>query len=188
MQLSLNSYFSPSFKKQISLFIILLFSSLFFNQTLASSVTFDENIKFKHLTAADGLSQNNVFDIVQDKEGFIWIATENGLNRYDGQNIVKYRKNIANTNSIADNFIRKLFIDNNDTLWVGTANGLSKYNSHQDNFENFYYIDSIKSSLSDNVIWDIFQDRRYEDKDGKKLGGTIWVSTENNSSVAAINT
>ena len=105
--------------------------------------------------SSDGLSQNNVFGITQDKEGFIWIATEDGLNRYDGENFVHYRKNVAYQNSIANNFIRKVFVDNQGVLWVGTQKGLSKYNVELDNFENFYHSEDDKTSLKDDVVWDI---------------------------------
>lgn len=150
------------------LFILFLFSCSFANLSLASSVNFAENIKFQHLTAADGLSQNNVFDTIQDLDGYIWLATENGLSKYDGHKITNYKKNISDLNSIADNFIRKLFIDNKGIIWVGTANGLSKYNKNSDSFENYQHKKENKNTLTDNIIWDIYQDNT----------GTIWVSTE----------
>ena len=56
--------------------------------TQNTSLSSQAALKFKHLLSADGLSQNNVFSIAQDHEGFIWIATEDGLNRYDGKNFV----------------------------------------------------------------------------------------------------
>lgn len=134
-----------------------------------SSLSSQAALKFKHLLTSDGLSQNNVFDITQDLDGFIWIATEDGLNRYDGKNFVHYRKDLADPNSIAHNFIRKVFIDNTGVLWVGTEKGLSKYNVLLDNFENFYHQESNNESLKDDVIWDIYQDKK----------GTIWISTTN---------
>ncbi|MDC1255967.1 EAL domain-containing protein [bacterium] len=168
VQLSLNNYCIPSFKRLILLCAVFLFSNLCINQVLASSVTFDENIKFQHLTAADGLSQNDVFDIVQDQEGFIWIATGNGLNRYDGHDIIHYKKDISDPNSIADNVIRKLFIDTAGDLWIGTAKGISVYNSQKDNFNNYYPETSDKDVTQNNIIWDIYQDNQ----------GFMWISTE----------
>ena len=85
----------------------------------STSLSSQAALKFKHLRSADGLSQNNVFSIAQDHDGFIWIATEDGLNRYDGKNFVHYRKNLADPNSIAHNFIRKVFVDNDGVLWGG---------------------------------------------------------------------
>jgi len=126
-------------------------------------------LKFKHLLSADGLSQNSVFDITQDHDGFIWIATEDGLNRYDGKKFVHYRKNLENPNSIANNLIRKVFVDKDGVLWVGTENGLSKYNVEFDNFENFYHQEEDDETLIDNIIWDIYQDNSKDQN--------IWVST-----------
>jgi len=137
------------------------------NTTLSNQAA----LKFKHLLTADGLSVNNVFDITQDSDGFIWIATPDGLNRYDGKNFVHYRKNLADPHSIANNFIRKTFIDNDGVLWVGTHNGLSKYNIQLDNFENFYHQNKNDKSLIDNEVWDIYQDNS-KDK-------SLWVSTKN---------
>ncbi|WP_448247407.1 EAL domain-containing protein [Thalassotalea agariperforans] len=134
----------------------------------ASTDTTQPQIKFDRLTVADGFSQNSTHSITQDQQGFIWIATQDGLNRYDGEHFVQYRKNNSDPNSIADNFIRKVFIDNTNTLWVGTENGLSKYNRKTDNFENFYTSTDDSNTLSDNLIWDIYQDNN----------GMLLVSTE----------
>ncbi|MBA6230907.1 MULTISPECIES: EAL domain-containing protein [unclassified Colwellia] len=135
--------------------------------TANTSLSNQAALKFKHLLSADGLSQNNVFDITQDHDGFIWIATEDGLNRYDGKNFVLYRKDLANPNSIANNFIRKVFVDNAGVLWVGTKKGLSKYNVLLDNFDNYYHQEGNNESLKDDLIWDIYQDNKEN----------IWIST-----------
>jgi len=135
--------------------------------TQNTSLSSQAALKFKHLLSADGLSQNNVFDITQDHDGFIWIATEDGLNRYDGKNFVFYRKDLADKNSIANNWIRKVFVDNDGVLWVGTQKGLSKYNVELDNFENYYHQEGKSDSLKDDLIWDIYQDKKMN----------IWVST-----------
>jgi diguanylate cyclase (GGDEF)-like protein/PAS domain S-box-containing protein len=133
---------------------------------------FSENInhpplKFERISIAEGLSQSYVYDIVQDKNGFVWIATQDGLNRYDGEHFVYYRHDSSNPNSVADNFIRKLFIDKKNNLWVGTEKGLSKYNESIDSFENFIYLENNINTLKDNEIWDIYQDKKE----------IIWVST-----------
>ena len=176
-----NTYLVP-FQKFCHLFCLLIFTVIFnipnitaeeiSTESLITANTSLSNqaaLKFKHLLTTDGLSQNNVFDIVQDHDGFIWIATEDGLNRYDGKNFVHYRKNIENPNSIANNFIRKVFVDTDGVLWVGTAKGLSKYNVVLDNFDNYYHENGNNESLKDDTIWDIYQDKTKN----------IWVSTTN---------
>ena len=125
-------------------------------------------LKFERLSIADGLSQSYVYDIIQDKNGFIWIATQDGLNRYDGKNFAYYRHDSSNKHSIADNFIRKLFIDNKNVLWVGTNEGLSRYNEKLDHFDNYFHQPENNNSLKDNQIWDIYQDQKSD----------IWVSTK----------
>ncbi|WP_170309559.1 EAL domain-containing protein [Litorilituus lipolyticus] len=125
-------------------------------------------LKFSHLSSSDGLSSSNVFAISQDAQGYLWIGTEDGLNRYDGQNFKTYRHQATDPHSISANLIRKVFIDSSNTLWVGTQNGLSRYNRELDNFDNFTHIPEEKSTLKDNVIWDIYQDN----------DSLIWVSTE----------
>jgi len=117
-------------------------------------------LKFERISISEGLSQSYVYDIVQDKNGFIWIATQDGLNRYDGKNFVYYRHDSTNRSSIADNFIRKLFIDNKNALWVGTNAGLSRYNESLDSFDNFFHQEDDNNSLKDNEIWDIYQDQQ----------------------------
>ena len=134
----------------------------------------DNLLKFSQLSTLDGLSNSNVFGITQDHQGFIWFATADGLNRFDGSNFVTYRHHAKDLHSIADNFIRKIFIDSENTLWIGTQNGLSRYNLELDNFDNFLNIVNDQSSLKDNVIWDIYQNKATAIEGKKTL---LWVST-----------
>lgn len=122
----------------------------------SAKATETPKLKFDHLSVADGLSSGSVFSMVQDKEGFIWFATFEGLNRFDGVNFIQYRHRENEPNSIADNLIRKVFVDKIGNLWVGTHNGLSRYNKSLDNFDNFYNQPDQANSLYDNLILDIF--------------------------------
>ncbi len=133
-------------------------------------------LKFSQLSTLDGLSSSNVFGITQDHQGFIWFATEDGLNRFDGNNFVIYKHNANNKHSIADNVIRKIFIDSKNTLWVGTENGLSRYNFELDNFDNFKSKVNDDSSLKDDVIWDIYQNKNNISKE-ELTSPVLWVST-----------
>ncbi len=125
-------------------------------------------IRFQSLDTYDGLSQSYAIDIIQDKQGFIWIATGDGLNRYDGNEFVHYRSDAFDPHTVAHNFIRNLFIDNSGTLWVGTDDGLSRYNNELDNFDNFTHDENNDESLTDNIVWEVYQDNK----------GIIWVATE----------
>ncbi|XQW85954.1 EAL domain-containing protein [Thalassotalea piscium] len=148
--------------------IVLLFFGFFAKAKEVTIPYLNTEIRFQSLNTYDGLSQSYVYDIIQDTNGFIWIATDDGLNRYDGKEFIHYRSDTFDPHSIAHNFIRNLYIDNTNTLWVGTYDGLSRYNPQLDNFDNFVHDDNNSESLTDNIIWDVYQDN----------AGTIWVATE----------
>lgn len=96
------------------------------------------SMQIKRLDRHDGLSNSNVLCLEQDKFGFMWVATESGLNRFDGKNFVIYRHNPYQSNSIAGNSINKLLIDKDGSLWVATTNnGLDCYNHDNDDFTHF---------------------------------------------------
>jgi signal transduction histidine kinase/ligand-binding sensor domain-containing protein/DNA-binding response OmpR family regulator len=85
-----------------------------------------------------GLSSNSQKCITQDKEGFIWIGTADGLNRFDGYSFKVYRKNPNDTTSLKSNIINCLFTDSYGNLWIGTySGGLSRYNKGKDNFYSY---------------------------------------------------
>ncbi len=97
--------------------------------------TLEKNYTFKSLTTEDGLSNNIVFDIHQDNEGYIWFATNNGLNRYDGYNITTFFHSEKDSTSIASNIIRCIAEDYQGQLWIGTKNGLNRFNKDTQRFE-----------------------------------------------------
>jgi diguanylate cyclase (GGDEF)-like protein/PAS domain S-box-containing protein len=136
----------------------------------------NNQLRFSQLSTLDGLSNSNVFSITQDSQGFIWFATEDGLNRFDGKNIITYRHNANNKHSIADNIIRKIFFDSEKTLWVGTQNGLSRYNRELDNFDSFTTEIGNELSLRDNMIWDIYQNKN-ELINNPHTKPLLWIST-----------
>ena len=91
---------------------------------------------FRHLNNRNGLSSNNVKTILKDSEGFLWIGTENGLNRYDGYNIKVYQPDSRNPHSIFTNDIWSLQEDGFGNLWVGTGPIYTVYNRDKDCFIN----------------------------------------------------
>lgn len=116
-----------------------------------TSVKNDLFTKFENLSSQNGLSNDVVLDIIQDNYGYMWIATNDGLNRYDGYSFKHYKNSIDDSTSISDNFITSLAIDNDNNLWVGTNNGLNKYNREENNFIRFIK-ETNNNSLSDNSI------------------------------------
>jgi signal transduction histidine kinase/ligand-binding sensor domain-containing protein len=90
---------------------------------------------FRRLGTADGLSQASVRAMVQDRHGFVWIGTQDGLNRYDGNEVRIYRQEDGAARSLPGDLIRALAIDHRNVLWVGGTGGLSRYREAEDRFE-----------------------------------------------------
>ena len=99
----------------------------------------------KHLGVEDGLSNNYVTNITQDKQGYIWIATESGLSRFDGRNFTTYKDNNSEISSNALNTL--LYDEEENALWIGLKNGLSKLDCSTYRFTNH-----IADSIATNVV------------------------------------
>lgn len=93
---------------------------------------------FEAITNDKGLTHNTVFDICQDAKGFMWIATDGGLNRYDGKNIKQYFSQ-THAHSLPSNSISSLVLASDDKLFIGTSNGLALYKPETDDFDNIHY-------------------------------------------------
>lgn len=125
-------------------------------------------LNFSFITIKDGLSQGMINYMLQDHFGFMWFATKDGLNRYDGYHFVVYRHDASDAASIIDNHVRVLFEDSKGRLWVGTENnGLDLFDRNTEKFIHFRHNDNNKNTISDNRIRYITEDR----------SGAIWIST-----------
>ena len=98
--------------------IFLIFSFFFFNNSRSQT-----SFKFEHLDINSGLSSNTITVIIQDKEGFLWIGTEEGLNRYDGFSFKVYKHKIGDDNSLSHNYIWSLCEDKEGKIWIATDGG-----------------------------------------------------------------
>jgi diguanylate cyclase (GGDEF)-like protein/PAS domain S-box-containing protein len=129
-----------------SIFFLGLIISLFAAPYAKSSVL---DLTFEQYSVAQGLSQGTIIDIVEDQQGFIWFATIDGLNRFDGYEFKQYHHDSSDSNSLPNQLVTKLLLDSSGTLWVGTQNGLGKYNAENDNFSLFH---KQNSAIQDNNI------------------------------------
>ncbi|WP_158828603.1 hybrid sensor histidine kinase/response regulator transcription factor [Mucilaginibacter lacusdianchii] len=89
---------------------------------------------FKHYQVENGLSNNTVHCILQDRRGFLWMGTKDGLNCFDGYTFRVFRHNPKDKNSIEDNIVHTLSLDQKGGLWVGTDKGLDKYDFDKETF------------------------------------------------------
>lgn len=106
--------------KQLKLvFVILLF--------VVNGYSQKEEIKFERISTHEGLSEGVIMSIIQDRKGFMWFATYDGLNRYDGNEFKIFKNNQKDTNSLSNNTIRAIYEECDGVLWVGTYDGLNKY-------------------------------------------------------------
>jgi two-component system sensor histidine kinase ChiS len=145
---------------------IFIFILISFNLIQGKEIS---DYKIEHLSIEQGLSQNTVRSILQDSKGFIWFATEDGLNRYDGYKLKVYRHNELDSNSISDNFIWTLFEDKTGEIWIGTnSGGLNKLDRENERFIQYQYDPNNPHSISNNNIRTIFEDN----------DGLLWVGTE----------
>ena len=94
-------------------------------------------LPFRALTIEDGLSQGMVSSILQDRAGFMWFATKDGLNRYDGYSFRVFRHDPADSTTVRDNFIQVIHEDRAGLLWVGTNSGLDVFDPATEIFHHF---------------------------------------------------
>lgn len=145
--------------------IFVIFPSLFYGQ---------ENIKFSKISVENGLSQSSVTCMLQDKQGFLWIGTMSGLNRFDGYTFKTYYFDPRDTNSLGESWINSITEDDFGNLWIGTRNGgLNLFNPKNEKFTRYINDPLNPKTLSNNIVNCI-----YKSKDDK-----LWVGTENGLNV-----
>ncbi len=104
---------------------------------LTSTLLYAQPFQYKFFTSKEGLSSNNINAMAKDANGFLWVATNNGLNRFDGNAFDVFYNNPKDSLSIASNGVQDIFIDSKKNIWLGTFAGISKFNSHTQLFENY---------------------------------------------------
>jgi ligand-binding sensor domain-containing protein len=126
-----------------------------------------QEMRFDHLSVEQKLSQGNASHILQDQYGFMWIATEDGLNLYDGISFTVFRNNPLDSNTITGNNIRCLAEDRAGNIWIGTLAGANMFDRKNNRFIRYQHNDAIASSLIGNEVNSIYFDSK----------NNLWIST-----------
>ena len=119
-----------------------------------------QNIKFEHYNENNGLSYNSVRHIVQDKNGFMWLGTFFGLNRFDGYQFKSYMSSELGKNKLYNDDITALELDEDShDLWIGTRKGLTLYQMDTNVFSTFFYKKNDPNSLPEDEIRSVHVDK-----------------------------
>ena len=151
-------------KINIILILVCIFSCLKISTSYAN---IRESFNFKNITIEDGLSQSTVETIYQDSKGYIWIGTNDGLDRYNGYEFKHYKHDKYDKNSIANNYIVDIIEDKKGYIWVSTIGGLSRINPDKDEIKN-YYSKEDRGNLSNSNLWQLLCT-----KDNRLIASTI---------------
>lgn len=148
----------------ISIFFLMLTSAL-----SRYIIPQTNNILFQHITIEQGLSQATVNCILQDSKGFMWFATQDGLNKYDGYSFTVYKHDPEDPNTISQNYVTALIEDQDGFIWIGTrVNGFSRFDPAAGAFKHYVHDPREPVGLSNNSVKDICADR----------DGLLWIATE----------
>ncbi|MCP5048200.1 MAG: SpoIIE family protein phosphatase [bacterium] len=126
-------------------------------------------MKFERISIREGLSQSSVREILQDRQGFMWFATVDGLNRFDGYSFHVKKPQSDNPNSLSSPFLRAIIQDRSGIIWIGTnGQGLNRYDPGTGNFTHYLNDPNDPAGLSHNYVWELCESR----------SGEIWIGTD----------
>jgi len=124
-------------------------------------------VRFRTYTPSDGLSQATARALVQDRDGFVWIGTQDGLNRFDGYSFRVYKHDRNDPTTLSHNHVWALLADPDGSVWIGTqAGGLDRYDPTHDRFVAYASGNASDSTVPSQLVTALLLDR----------GGRIWVA------------
>lgn len=136
---------------------------------ISSFTPYGKNIRFDQISLEEGLSQSVVNAILQDHKGFLWVGTDDGLNRYDGYNFKVYKPDTNDPASLSDRSITVIVEDEQGYLWIGTRQGgLNRYDPVTGKFSHYLHDETDDQSVASNQIFSLCLDN-----------GGIWIGTDN---------
>ena len=145
---------------------LLLFAGVILTRSAEASESF--HMQFDHVGTEDGLAQSTVMAIAQDQTGFLWFATESGIDRYDGFDFINYGRERGNQHALNSDFARDLHFDAQGRLWVATdGGGMSRWDPSTNSFKTWRHDPGDVNSLSSDRIRRVVTDS----------SGRIWIGT-----------
>ncbi|MBN2613043.1 MAG: response regulator [Bacteroidales bacterium] len=151
----------PNYFLRTGILLLLLFAPVILHSQVAESI--QNQMKFRHITIDNGLSSNRVISICQDNYGYMWIATFNGLNRYNGIDFRVYYHHAGNPHSLPSNLIFKVFCDSKGRVWIGSRQGLSYYD---ETIDGFFHLE-LNDKRQNYSVYDIEEDADHN----------LWIAT-----------
>ncbi len=151
-------------------FLFLLFFTFLPRNTAQATLPPSQNsAKFFRMSTDWGLSNSSVNSILQDKKGFLWFGTMNGLNKYDGYSFEIFKNIPHDSSSLSGNRITALMLDSSGRIWIGTEDrGINIYNPLKNNFLRIKYDSKNKNSISSDRITSLAEDKN----------GFVWIGTD----------
>jgi ligand-binding sensor domain-containing protein/signal transduction histidine kinase len=125
-------------------------------------------VNFENISTEQGLSQSTVHAILQDQQGFLWFATEGGLDKYDGYQFTVYQHDPGDPKTLSDNLISFLYQDRQGNLWVGTSVGLDRFDPQKETALHPFQGPNLPPGLAGQDVSAILQDRM----------GELWIGTD----------
>ena len=142
--------------------ILKLEDSLYSQSALESTSSFTPDIfphlRFQHIGFEQGLEQRDIWSIIQDSQGFLWLGTSEGLVRYDGYHFRTFTQQPYDSTTLSHNHIHCLYEDSRGWLWVGTADGLNCYRRETERFWRIPILPDSVKNLAAAIVYSICED------------------------------
>ncbi len=148
-----------------SIFLFSALCSFLLNEQSAYAQT--SLLQFKHISIESGLSQSSARCLLQDRHGFLWIGTQDGLNRYDGYEFKVFKYDVLDSNSLTGNFVSCLLEDRDGLIWIGTIGGLTQFDPLNNTFTRYFTDKKNSSALQGESVLALCEDN----------DGNIWAAT-----------
>lgn len=146
--------------------LLFLFGIAFSYAVLCYSQT---NLRFRQYSLTEGLSQSCIYDILQDRQGFLWLGTQDGLNRFDGYHFRVFKHEPENPYSLPDSWVDALLEDDRGGIWVATRKGVARFDPKTERFERFSPTQERSDIPSGNVVFALHRDKL----------GRLWIGSFN---------